>query len=724
MEFTNLTKLLKFLDKKRSDKKKATFPYRLPSTWISLAEIDSFDFHNREQLRSVEIKRPYDFYYDRIGEILAAAAENCSNPDFPENISGAWTERAVIYNLFPRLATAWDHDGNGEIGNDKKSDVTLNHFGMRETGTFLKCILLLPLIKALGCNTIHLLPITSVGIAGRKGELGSVYAIRNPYQTDEYLADPIIDGSKLDADEQLGAFIEACHALGLKVVMEFILRTASIDSDWIPEHPDWFYWQKYDEEFRKPELYQPDGRYHIVDSRGQYLDWKTFASRAEWLKWFDNMDMFKGYIKSLNYALDHLIPIRQTDPAYLDRFTPPPEPATIQKLQNQYIGQLADGSKVRVAPAFADDPFDFDQPAWQDVTFLKLYQAKPGEPCPFDLNHIGYDTSKYLYVNAQEEQGKLAQFRNRELWDKILGIIPYYQQRYRINGVMLDMGHALPLALKEQMIRSAREQDPKFAFWDENLDGISGYRGFSQGYDALNGNFFVYAEDYQKGFQEFLTSLSGKVFAGKMFGTPESHNTKRSAALVSTYLSRDFNRLLWTLASMLPPLAPSIHNGFELCEKMPVNTGLGFKLHESQLFRENLPKNLKNKVLAAPKLGLFSKAELNWLNPENIIPEIRALMQLRNASEIRHFLDNHNIFYPYNVYNPHLLAFIIVPPAEIGLGRNLIIAVNLDLYKSQTGELFHEPRKFYLAPEIFDSKSNGVVRKFSLAPAKAMITLV
>ena len=64
--------------------------------------------------------------------------------------------------------------------------------GWRETGTFLKAITLLPFIRSLGCNTVHLLPITAIGRDGHKGNLGSPFAIRDPYALDEGLSEPAL----------------------------------------------------------------------------------------------------------------------------------------------------------------------------------------------------------------------------------------------------------------------------------------------------------------------------------------------------------------------------------------------------------------------------------------------------------------------------------------------------------------------------------------------------
>ena len=144
-----------------------------------------------------------------------------------------WNESAIVYNLFVRLFSAYDHDQDGQIGEGHEHS-TLNNQGVRETGTFLKSIALLPYLKQLGINTIHLLPITEIGVQGRKGDLGSPYAIKNPLKLDPLRADPIVDCT---VEEQYTALIEAAHRLGMRVVQEFIFRTASIDSDWIAEHP-------------------------------------------------------------------------------------------------------------------------------------------------------------------------------------------------------------------------------------------------------------------------------------------------------------------------------------------------------------------------------------------------------------------------------------------------------------------------------------------------------
>ena len=326
-----------------------------------------------------------------------------------------------------RLTTAYDHNNDGEIGG-LSTDITLNTESIRETGTFLKTIVILPYLKQLGINTIHLLPITSIGNYGNKGDLGSPYAIKNAYKIDESLADPLI---YLPVEDQFKAFVEAAHILDMRVVLEFVLRTSSKDADWIKTNPEWFYWINNtisDQDFTSPEFKKEELEkiLKVPDGDGEYI---------------------------------------APDKNYKNNFSIPPKPQDIKSEDcntNKYIGKV--GNKdVKIPGAFADWPPDDIQPAWSDVTYLRMYNY------PYDkeenFNYIAYNTIRYY-------DPKLAKIENAntELWNMIKNVIPHYQKNFGIDGVMIDMGHALPSELKQQMISVVRDVDDDFAFWDENFE--------------------------------------------------------------------------------------------------------------------------------------------------------------------------------------------------------------------------------------------------------------
>ena len=208
----NLDLIKKNLKKLKTDKTE----YFIPALWKE--KVDPED-------GKINVD-PFDFFLERIERI-----EEISKKIKIELPGKNWLDKAIVYNVFVRYLSAFDHDSDGKIDIDNK--------GLRETGTFLKLIAMLPYLHSLGINTLHLLPITAIGKDGKKGNLGSPYAIRDHYKLDENLAEDI---PGLDVEIQFKAFVEACHSLGMKIVLEFVFRTASIDSDLALEHPRWFYW--------------------------------------------------------------------------------------------------------------------------------------------------------------------------------------------------------------------------------------------------------------------------------------------------------------------------------------------------------------------------------------------------------------------------------------------------------------------------------------------------
>ncbi len=462
---------------------------------------------------------------------------------------GEWTADTVIYNMFVRTTTAFDHNGNGRI------DLQPGPEGFRETGTFLKAIALLPYIRRCGAETVHLLPVTSIGHDGNKGNLGSPYAIRNPYELDENLAEPALG---LDARTEFAAFVEAAHRLGLRVVVEFVFRTAAKDADWIRDHPEWFYWIREDVKLREPGE-EDETRYGSPIFRREELD-RIHSAVHE-------------------HRFDQLLPPHQV---YRDMFTPPPAPGALRLSGGRYTGVLPDGRKAKIPGAFADWPPDDLQPPWGDVTYLRMYDHP-------DFNYIAYNTIRMYDARLAAPENI-----NRPLWDRIIGIIPYYQKEFGIDGVMIDMGHALPMDLKAAMVRAARTLNPDFAFWDENFSVTA--RSREEGYNAVFG--FCWIDQHHP---DRMTNLCRRFhddpFPIPFFATPENHNTPRAAARPGGLL---YARWAWVVNNFIPAI-PFIHSGFELGEEYPINTGLDFTADQLRRY-------------PSERLPLFSEYGYDWLN--------------------------------------------------------------------------------------------------------------
>lgn len=586
------------IEQLRGQHRDLTSPYWIPGLWVDFESIAAQQ-HN-----------PFDFYSQRLNNILAMEPQPLINGA----TGGEWTRYAITYNLFPRLTTAFDHNQSGQLE-------SVTHDGWRETGTLLKSIAILPYIRSMGFNTVHLLPINSIGIDGRKGTLGSPYAIRNLYSLDENLDEPIIS----DVNLLFAGFCEAAHRLGLRVVMEFVLRVAAKDSDWVAEHPDWFYWIRDD----------------IPDRKANVRDTKTFGSPL-----WSGDTLGEIYWRVESGQRQHLPP---PPAAYCAMYTTPPRPEQIHKEGHRWVGTLDDGTRVKIPSAFTDWPPEDVQPPWSDVTYLRLYDHP-------DFNYMAYNTLRMYDERFASKENIIT-----ELWDALIGAIPHYQDHFGIDGVMLDMGHALPSDLLQAIMQTARAKNPDFAFWGEDF-GIN-VENRQRGYNAVMGYLFfdLHQPERMQGFIDAIAQWSPGI---TYFIAPENHNTPRAATRMNA-LGFCHQALLYMVA--LPGM-PFVCSGFELYESHPINTGLGFSM-------ETIGK------YPSHRLPLFSERALDWTRQGNMVGAVRYAMHLRQQyCELLTNPDPQTIK-PGSSNNPNILVF-----TRTQQGRTLAFVFNMTMYDHQSGE--------------------------------------
>ena len=106
-------------------------------------------------------------------------------------------------------------------------------------------------VDAVGANVLWLMPIHPVGVQGRKGTLGSPYAARDYDAIDSSFGTP--------AD--LRALVDAAHARGMKVILDWVPDHTAPDHAWVREHPDWYY----HDEHGAPSVPR--------DNQGRLTDW-------------------------------------------------------------------------------------------------------------------------------------------------------------------------------------------------------------------------------------------------------------------------------------------------------------------------------------------------------------------------------------------------------------------------------------------------------------------
>lgn len=116
----------------------------------------------------------------------------------------AWVKSAVIYEVFTRNHTT--------------------------EGTFAGVYRDLERIAGLHTDILWLMPIHPVGVVGRKGTLGSPYAIGDYRAIHHELGD----------ERSFRMLVDKAHALGMKVMIDVVYNHTSRDSVLLREHPEWF----------------------------------------------------------------------------------------------------------------------------------------------------------------------------------------------------------------------------------------------------------------------------------------------------------------------------------------------------------------------------------------------------------------------------------------------------------------------------------------------------
>ncbi len=97
-------------------------------------------------------------------------------------------------------------------------------------GTFKAFAAHLPRLKDMGVEILWLMPIHPIGEVNRKGTLGSYYSIQNFEAVN----------TEFGTLEDLKNLVEKVHALGMKIIIDWIANHASWDNVWTKTNPDFF----------------------------------------------------------------------------------------------------------------------------------------------------------------------------------------------------------------------------------------------------------------------------------------------------------------------------------------------------------------------------------------------------------------------------------------------------------------------------------------------------
>ncbi len=538
----------------------------------------------------------------------------------------------VIYGSLLRTTTAMDFDGDGRL-------LPENRWGLKESGTLLRMILLLPFLKKMGVNMLYLLPVTKPSRYIMKGVAPSPYAVNDFFRLDEDLYDPMTGGySQQKMDLQFSALVEACHKLGMRLILDFIPRTAGRDCSLILDHPDWFYWIRKSEEknFKPPRV----------------PGLKPVAFHEKFAKRIYASPEVKAHLSKFSYAPNHLDPEKWLQVK-----------AKCKGMKSGSILPLIeDAFAITTVPGFSDvinDP----QPIWKDVTFLRLHLDHPLAAKPYlpekQPPYVLYDV-----IKASRSRFKMP---NKDLWDMISGIIPFYRKRFGVDGARIDMGHALPRELEKMMIKNARAADKNSFLIAEELDNAASLKAKKAGYDSIIGTLWADEPRWEKGnihnvFYKALPALSIPILASSEI--PDSPRAMQRNG------QERFLRFSAILNYFLPNSIPFINSGFELKEIQPLNLGL-----DSLKSRVDL---LKKNDLNYGKLAFFDYTSLHWN-----VPNESLLQQMQEAVSLRKVLVQKDFFKSCQYLDLGKKNHSVLACYSLKGKSCLLLLINTDLYSSK-----------------------------------------
>ena len=144
-------------------------------------------------------------------------------------IHPAWSRNAVIYEVNIRQYTP--------------------------EGTFAAFQKQLPRLRELGVDVLWIMPIQPIGKLNRKGTLGSYYSI----------SDYTAFNPEFGSEASFKALVSAAHALGFKVILDWVANHTAFDHEWTTTHKDWY-------------TIKPDGSIsRAIDGDGKETDWSDVA---------------------------------------------------------------------------------------------------------------------------------------------------------------------------------------------------------------------------------------------------------------------------------------------------------------------------------------------------------------------------------------------------------------------------------------------------------------
>lgn len=486
-----LQKLLINLQKEALSHADDIYNFAIPQAW------NLFGFSKTRILRNGQILvNPYEFYLYTFSHLFYNEKQELKKP-IP--LQKDWLSKACIYSLHIRSVGAWDHDRDDSLEG--------NLYHLKDHGTFVKAMLLLPMYKRMGVNTILLHQPFALGRSQSSHAYANKECMMDFRMTADELRDPLIP--QMTASEQLRAFIEACHQLGMRVILEYCPGKVSVDHLSAKTNPECFYWVD-------PEKLDD---YHAP----QCLNLPRNTIPHDYT------------LKDLYHSEDVV--------QHIQRFV------------------LPTAEKKELAPAFSDQINANLPPDW-DATYFRFYQ----DTHKLVPNELKKDTAPYItqdIIRADLHPGKQA---TPLLWEELISNILWYQDVLQVDGIYLQKPYLLPEKLQKDMAKQAKKHKKGFVMIAEESVAQRSEEWLKKGYDMISGNS-AYEESLLQEFKfhSFAYRLKGNDCP--LFAASEFYDSRRVSCLPQGEIMHD---LLAVMNQFLPNGIPMYMSGMETYDVQPM----------------------------------------------------------------------------------------------------------------------------------------------------------
>ncbi|MFD2671223.1 alpha-amylase [Marinicrinis sediminis] len=479
-------------------------------------------------------------------------------------------EQSVMYTSLIRYSTAWDVNHDGEI----------------ESGTFLRFMVLLPMLKQMGVNVLYLLPVSKYSEINMKGDIGSPYAVQNMFELDPQLHDPLLDHMENGSlHDELRALVEGCHLLNIKVVHDFIPRVTAKDAAFLAEHPDWVYWIRLEE----LEGFKPP---HIPEL--SFFEECT----PDKLETVYRSEETHTFLQKFSPSPDQLNPVLWEQVKRISQQTG----ANLLRLVEEHMG-------ITTSPAHSDWINDV-QPIWTDITFYRLYK----DTCPQVLPYVSENKPPYVLFDTIKCNLYPGEEPNQELWDYLEQAVRFYMSSYGLDGFRVDIGHTLPVPLLDHLFKVIRELNPHAILISEDLFNRNHRQAAASGYNMMLGSGWQVMSELTKPvlthYVEELKELSLQAFA-----CAETPDTPR---ITSRPGGVQLARAITVFNHFLPHGTPFITTGLEVNEKQPLNCGLADNTNGADIPR-----------------AFFNKMKIDWEHDGSMMDLLKQLQACKRRYQTK-----------------------------------------------------------------------------------------